>query len=98
MKTDKETLEKRNLIADVKKKSAESEHQKALAKQSISDSERMQGQINVNKAEELRLLLVSHIIDDDKQILGSEPFYTSTIKGKNRDIVMNKLIEVISRF
>jgi len=98
MKTDKETLEKRNLIADIKKKSSESENQKALAKQSISDSERMQGQINVNKSEELRLLLASHIIDDDKSIIGSEPFYTSTIKGKNRDIVMKKLIEVVERF
>lgn len=98
MKTDKETLEKRNLIADVKKKSAESENQKALAKQSISDAERMQGQINVNKAEELRLLLASHIIDEDNSIIGSEPFYITTIQGKNRDIVMNKLIEVIGRF
>jgi len=98
MFVEKENLEKKNLIADAKKKNAEAENQKALSKQNVAEAERLIGQLNVNKAEELRMLLQSCIVDEDRSIVGSEPFFTPILKDKNRDIVINKLIDVVQRF
>jgi hypothetical protein len=35
-------------------------------------------------------------IDEDRTILGSEPFYKPLLSGKNKEIAMNKLMELIS--
>ena len=98
MKSDKETLEKKNLFADAKKKNAEAEQQKALAIQQKQEAKRMEAQIDINKVEELRLLLNAHVVDETKTCIGTEPIMTYTINGKNRDIVIKKLMEVVGRF
>lgn len=41
--------------------------------------------------------LVSKTIDEDRTILGSEPFYKPLISGHNREIVTKKLIELITK-
>lgn len=39
--------------------------------------------------------LMINTIDEDRTILGSEPFYTPLLSGKNKEIAMNKLMELI---
>ena len=43
------------------------------------------------------IALCSRTIDEERTILGSEPFYTPLISGKNRDIAIDKLMELIKR-
>lgn len=43
------------------------------------------------------ILLVSKTIDEDRTILGSEPFYKPLISGHHREIVTQKLIELITK-
>lgn len=43
------------------------------------------------------LTLASKTIDEDRTILGSEPFYKPLISGHNREIVIQKLIELITK-
>ncbi len=40
--------------------------------------------------------LMINTIDEDRTILGSEPFYKPLLSGKNKEIAMNKLMELIS--
>lgn len=42
------------------------------------------------------LSLVATTIDDEKTILGSEPMLMPVISGKKREVVINKLINLIS--
>ena len=91
MKNNKETLELKNLTADVKKKNAE-------ASQHTAESKKLRGRLDVDKAEELRFILNAHVIDESRTVMGSEPIYTTTINGKNRDIIIKKLMEIIERF
>jgi hypothetical protein len=37
------------------------------------------------------------VIDEERTILGSEPFYTPIIGGKRRDILLDKLMELVKR-
>ena len=39
--------------------------------------------------------LMINTIDEDRTILGSEPFYKPLLSGKNKEIAMNKLMELI---
>lgn len=94
----KEVLELKNLTADIKKKTAESIQEKTLSKRNIAEANKFDAQSNIDKAEELRCLLNSHVVDESKTIIGSEQYMTLTINGKNRDKVISKLMEVISRF
>lgn len=45
----------------------------------------------------LLVSLTAKTIDDEKTILGSEPVYTPVLSGMNRDIVLNKLMELIEK-
>lgn len=80
----KEELENIKTRADIKKIQAES-------KKCTID-------IDISKVTELRQVLSTHYIDDDRTILSSDPFYVPIVTGKNRDIVLNKLIEIIKKF
>ena len=80
----KENLENIKTRADIKKIQAESQ-------KCTIDTE-------ISKVTELRQVLTSHYIDDDRSILGSEPFFMPIVTGANRDIVLNKLIEIIKKF
>lgn len=41
--------------------------------------------------------LMINTIDTDRTILGSEPFYTPLLSGKNKEIAMNKLMDLITK-
>lgn len=41
--------------------------------------------------------LMINTIDVDRTILGSEPFYTPLLSGKNKEIAMNKLMDLITK-
>lgn len=41
--------------------------------------------------------LMMNTIDEDRTILGSEPFYTPLLTGKNKETAMNKLMELINQ-
>jgi hypothetical protein len=41
-------------------------------------------------------LMVS-TVDEDRTILGSEPFYTPLLKGRHKETAMNKLMELINQ-
>jgi hypothetical protein len=59
----------------------------------IFDADRM---LN-DKIFSVLIALVSKTIDDERTIMGSEPFYTPLIKGKHRDIALNKLMDLITK-
>lgn len=85
----KETITKADLDflstdADIQKKKAE--------------TNKYLDEVEILKASELRHILESHYVDDERSIMGSEPFWVPVVTGKNRDIVMSKLIEIIKHF
>lgn len=85
----KETITKADLDflstdADIQKKKAE--------------TNKYLDEVEILKASELRHILESHYVDDERSIMGSEPFWVPIVTGKNRDIVMSKLIEIIKHF
>jgi hypothetical protein len=41
--------------------------------------------------------LMMNTIDENRTILGSEPFYTPLLTGKNKETAMNKLMELINQ-
>lgn len=41
--------------------------------------------------------LMISVIDEERTILGSEPFYTNLLKGGRREMVENKLMDLIKR-
>jgi hypothetical protein len=52
----------------------------------------------IKRVEELRNLLTAHSINSDRSILGSEPFFEPVMQGKNRDVVMGKIIQLINKW
>lgn len=55
-------------------------------------------QVLVNKVAELRYLLDNVTIDEERTILGSEPFLKPIITGEEREIVKAKIIELLKKF
>ncbi len=45
----------------------------------------------------LLISLTAKTIDEERTILGSEPFYTPLLNGKQRDIALNKLMDLINK-
>jgi|GEM_PF-6741394 hypothetical protein len=43
------------------------------------------------------LSLIVNTIDDERTVLGSEPFYVPLLNGKNRDVALNKLLDLINK-
>jgi hypothetical protein len=79
-------------FASLDKLYAEIKGQKSYIKQSNA-------QININKAEELRLLLGSQVVDEKRNVIpGSEDKYKLMIDGEDRKLVMAKLKEIVGRF
>lgn len=50
-----------------------------------------------NKIFSILFPLMVSTIDADRTILGSEPFYTPLLSGKNKEIAMNKLMDLITK-
>lgn len=80
----KSELDLLNIDADIQKKKVETQ-------KCIDDTD-------IAKVAELRHVLTSHYIDDDRSVMGSEPFFVPLLVGKNRDTVLNKLLEIINEF
>jgi len=80
----KSELELLNTDAEIQKKKAE--------------THKCIDEIEISKVTELRHILTSHYIDDDRSVMASEPFFIPLVTGKNRDIVLNKLLEIIKEF
>ena len=65
---------------------------------SKAETHKFLDEIEISKVAELRRLLETHCIDDDRSVMGSEPFFVPVVVGKNRDIVLTKLIDIIKTF
>ena len=76
---------------DLLKIDAEIHKSKAETHKCMDDTE-------ISKVGELRRVLETHYIDDERSLLGSEPFFVPIVTGKNRDIVLSKLIDIIKEF
>jgi hypothetical protein len=63
-----------------------------------AETEKCMDDVEIAKVAELRHVLTSHYIDDDRSVMGSEPFFVPLLTGKNRDIVLSKLLEIINEF
>ena len=64
-----------------------------LIKSRIVESEKL---LN-DKIFSLLYTLTVTVVDDERTILGSEPFYKPIINGKRRDIAIEKLMELIKK-
>ncbi len=53
--------------------------------------------ILIDKISSLKNLLADYTIDDERTIIGSEPFLKPIVCGREKDIVMNKLIELVKK-
>lgn len=88
-KKEKDTITKAEL--DLLKTDAEIQKNKAETHKCIDE-------IEISKVAELRRILETHHIDADRSVMGSEPFFVPIVTGKNRDIVLSKLLEIIKEF
>jgi len=52
----------------------------------------------IDKISELRAILSDWTIDSERTLLASEPFLKPTIEGKQREIILNKIMELIRKF
>ena len=50
-----------------------------------------------DKVLSLLFSLMVTVVDEERTILGSEPFYTPIIGGKRRDVTLDKLMELVKR-
>lgn len=111
MEIRKERMSMSKMVVEKEKEQLELEEKKlAILKQEI---ENKQASLNFETAKRksdndnysilgskiftLLFTLESKVIDDEKTIIGSEPYYESLIQGRNKDIVLNKLMELIQK-
>ena len=97
--TEKERLELVEKKVEIQRKRLEIRKEKLnmndiIERKLISFDEQ---KILIEKVVELRHLLSDSTIDDEKTIMGSEPFYKPTISGVEREIVNKKLMELIKK-
>lgn len=97
--TEKERLELVEKRVEIQRKRIELRKEKLnidaiIERKLISFDEQ---KILIEKVVELRHLLSDSTIDDEKTIMGSEPFYKPTISGVEREIVNRKLMELIKK-
>ncbi|MCX6185811.1 MAG: hypothetical protein NTU43_02290 [Bacteroidetes bacterium] len=53
--------------------------------------------ILIDKIASLKSLLADYTIDDERTIIGSEPFLKPIVCGREKDIVMSKLIDLVKQ-
>lgn len=51
----------------------------------------------INKIEELRHLLSSTVVDEERTVFGVEPIYKAILGAEERQLVKDKLIELITK-
>jgi hypothetical protein len=99
IKSEKERLELIDKRVDIQKKRLEVRKEKLnmdekKLKSSIAIDEQ---KLLLDKIGSLKNLLGDITIDDERTIMGSEPFYKPTINGRDRNIVANKLIDLVAK-
>jgi hypothetical protein len=99
IKSEKERLELIDKRVDIQKKRLEVRKEKLnmdekKLKSSIAIDEQ---KILLDKIGSLKSLLGDFNVDDERTIMGSEPFLKPIIGGREKDIVMNKLIDLVNK-
>jgi hypothetical protein len=97
--SEKERLEIIEKKVDIQKKRVELKKEKLNAdeivmRRKISMEEQ---KVLIDKISELRAVLSDWTIDEERTIMASEPFLKTTIEGAQREMVLNKIIELIKR-
>jgi hypothetical protein len=84
---------------EIQKKKLEVKKEKSNHTQSIEQSQlRIEEQrLLIQKISELRFLLTDFIVDDERAVIGSEPFYKPSITGLNREKITLKLMDLIGQ-
>lgn len=91
-------IEEEERIAEVRKKKYEAEEAKEQVEYKKQDTISIKDKINIDKADKLCEILSTHVIDENKTILGSEPHVKLLIEGDMREEFMSKLHEIVKRF
>lgn len=94
---DKEFLELAEKKLSLTNKRIENRKIKEEVEDIIGNRENESQRMLNDKIFSVLISLVSKTIDEDRTILGSEPFYKPLISGHNREIVTKKLIELITK-
>lgn len=84
---------------EIQKKKLEVKKEKSNHTQSMEQSQlRIEEQrLLIQKISELRFLLTDFIVDDERAVIGSEPFYKPSITGLNREKITLKLMDLIGQ-
>ncbi|QCW21781.1 hypothetical protein [Flavobacterium phage FCOV-S2] len=91
-------IEEEEKKADIRKKIYEAEEAKEQVEYKKQDTISIKDKINIDKADKLREILSTHVIDENKTILASEPHIKLLIEGDMREEFMSKLHEIVKRF
>ena len=95
----KELLELQDKKMDIEKKKIEIQKEKLLIND-LQNSKRLvmeEHKMNMEKVAELRRLLSDYTIDPERTIMGSEPMLTLLLNNEEREIVMDKMINIIDK-
>jgi hypothetical protein len=97
--TERERLELVEKKVEIQKKRVEIKKEKQnidemIFRRNISIEEQ---KVLIDKISELRNVLTSVTVDDERTIMASELFLTPTIAGERREAVIRKLMELIKR-
>ncbi|MBX7205284.1 MAG: hypothetical protein K1X81_07650 [Bacteroidia bacterium] len=84
---------------DIQKKKLEVKKEKSNHAQVMEQSQLRldEKRLLIQKISELRFLLTDYVVDDERAIIGSEPFYKPTITGLNREKITLKLMDLIDQ-
>ena len=98
--TEKERLELLDKKIEIQRKRVDIIREKASIKE-IEDRKQLaidQQRILIEKTAELRYLLSEWTIDNERTILGSEPFLKPILDIKEKEMVIKKLMDIVSKF
>jgi hypothetical protein len=89
--------EKLNMSKIVLDKDLESRRAKLDMKELLATRNHESERILNDKIFSLSFSLTMITVDEERSILGSEPFLTPVLTGERREIVLDKLIEIITK-
>ena len=94
---DKEALELHDKRISIHNKYLESRRAKLDMKELLANRNHESERILNDKIFSLSFSLTMITVDEERSILGSEPFLTPVLSGERREIVLDKLIEIIAK-
>ncbi len=97
VETEKEQLDLIEKRVEIRSKQIENKKSKLDLDELDLRNKREVDRMVSNKIFSVLLPLMVTTIDADRTILGSEPFYTPLLSGKNKEIAMNKLMDLITK-